>query len=121
MRVNTELTEKFDCSGRLRQGCVLSPNLFLTIISEVAPRVVKLGKHGMRLLPGLREFFIPLFADDFALLSSTPQGQQTRLNCKHKLCEHLDLEVNIDQNKLMVFRNGRYPENGKSVVNSSKS
>ena len=97
----------FECPHGLRQGCVLSPTLFSIIINELAAEVSENGKHGVQLLPGLIELFILLFADDLALLSCSPTGVQTQLDCLQRVCLDLGLTVNTDKSKVMVFRKGR--------------
>jgi hypothetical protein len=52
------------------------------------------------------ELFILLFADDIALLSDTPGGLQIQLNTLRYCCEKLQLIVNKNKSKVMVFRNG---------------
>ena len=58
------------------------------------------------MLPGLMEIFILLFADDIALISSTPIGLQNQLNVLQTCCDEMKLTVNIDKTKIMVFRGG---------------
>ena len=108
VRANGELSEFFECPQGLRQGCVLSPTLFSVIINEIACCVSEEGKHGVQLLPGLIELFILLFADDLALISCTPHGLQTQLDCMFQSCTQLGLSVNTDKTKIMVFRKGGF-------------
>lgn len=108
VRVNGEFTDMFDCPQGLRQGCVLSPTLFSIIINEFATSVANEGKHGIQLLPGLIELFILLFADDLALMSCSPHGLQVQLDCVHRLCMELGLNINTDKSKIMVFRKGGF-------------
>ena len=62
----------------------------------------------MQLLSGLVELFILLFADDVALLATTPYGLQNQLNTLKACCDKLHMEVNRDKTKVMVFRKGGY-------------
>ena len=108
VRVNHEITEEFVCERGLRQGCILSPTLFSLFINDVAKTVNENGKHGIQLLPGLLEAFILLFADDLALMSSTPHGLQNQLDSLAEACKCLGLEVNTTKTKVMVFRKGGF-------------
>lgn len=108
VRVNGELTEAFECPQGLRQGCMFSPTAFTVIINELANRVAEQGKHGVQFVPGLVELFILLFADDLALLSSTPTGLQTQLDIVQQMCIELGLTINTDKSKVMVFRHGGF-------------
>jgi len=57
-------------------------------------------------VPGVMELFILLFADDVALLSTTPTGLQNLLDCLKTCCQEMKMEVNKDKTKIMVFRKG---------------
>ena len=108
VRTGNGLTEFFDCPAGLRQGCVLSPELFSLFINEIALSVDKGGKHGIQFLPGLVELFILLFADDIALLSATALGLQNQINIMSEACKRLFLNINIDKTKIMIFRKGGF-------------
>jgi hypothetical protein len=108
VRVNGELSEAFECPQGLRQGCMFSPTAFSVVINELASRVAACGKHGVQFVPGLVELFILLFADDLALLSSTPAGLQTQLDLVQQMCTELGLTINTDKSKVMVFRHGGF-------------
>ena len=64
VRSGTEVSDFFECPTGVKQGCLLSPLIFLLLITEVADVVSANGKHGFQFLPGLREIFLLLFADD---------------------------------------------------------
>ena len=46
------------------------------------------------------------FADDVALLATTPCGLQNQLDSLKVCCDRLKMEVNKDKTKVMVFRKG---------------
>jgi hypothetical protein len=106
IRVNGLYSEFFECPTGVRQGCVLSPALFSIFINQLASHMSENGRHGIQILPGLIELFILLFADDVALLASTPIGLQNQLRVLENCCEQMQLEVNIEKTKIMVFRKG---------------
>ena len=108
VRSKNNVSEMFDCPTGVRQGCVLSPTLFSLFINQVANQVEQEGKHGVKFLPGIMELFILLFADDVALLSTTPVGLQNQLNVLQSCCSRMKLCVNIDKTKVMVFRKGGF-------------
>ena len=108
IRVNGQLSEFFECPVGVRQGCVLSPTLFSMFINQLADHMNERGRHGVQLLPDIMEIFILLFADDVALLSTTPAGLQNQLNILQTCCENMQLNVNIDKTKVMVFRKGGF-------------
>ena len=108
VRANNNVSEFFDCPVGVRQGCVMSPTLFSLFINQLANHINESGVHGIQILPNLLELFILLFADDVALISTTPRGLQAQLNILKECCDNLKLIVNRDKTKVMVFRKGGY-------------
>ena len=49
-----------------------------------------------------------MFADNIALLSSTPVGLQNQLNVLYEVANKLGLLVNLEKTKIVVFINGGY-------------
>ena len=60
------------------------------------------------MLPGLIELYILLFADDLTLMSYTAIGLTNHLKCLNVCCSKLQLSVNVDKTKVMVFRKGGF-------------
>jgi hypothetical protein len=98
----------FDTPVGVRQGCVLSPSLFLVFINQLASHMKDKGKHGVQLFPDIMELLMLLFADDVVLLSTTPGGLQNQLNVLKTCCDNMSLTINIDKTKVMVFRKGGF-------------
>ena len=76
---NHEYSDLFDCPVGVRQGCALSPTIFSLFINQLANYITETGRHGIQLLSGLVELFTLLFADDVALLATTPYSLQNHL------------------------------------------
>ena len=108
VRSKNDLSEMFECPTGVRQGCVLSPTMFSLFINQLSNHIEQTGRHGVQLLPGLMELFILLFADDVALLSTTPNGLQNQLNVLQSCCNRMKLCVNTEKTKIMVFRKGGF-------------
>jgi hypothetical protein len=106
VRWGSEISSFFDCPSGLKQGCLLSPLSFSLLISEVADRVKANGKHRIQFLPGLKEIYLLLFADDICLVSTTPAGLQNQINNLERASDKLGLTVNLNKTKAMVFRKG---------------
>ena len=87
------------------QGDVLSPLLFLLFINDL-PDVISNTKHAH--LTTLNNKDIPLlaFADDVALMSSSPGGLQKQLNALNVYCNEWRLTVNTEKTKVLVFKGG---------------
>ena len=106
VRCNPRNTDYFNCMQGLKQGCLVSPVLFSFLINELASETLLRGKHGIQLLPRGIDLFLLMFADNIALLSSTPVGLQNQLNVLYEVANGLGLLVNLEKTKIVVFRNG---------------
>ena len=113
VRWGSSISEFFDCSLGVKQGCLFSPLIFSLLISEVADFVRQNGRHGIQLLPGLEEIFLLLFADDVVLVSSTPVGLQNHISNPQKVSDSLGLAVNLDKTKVIIFRKGGHIASGE--------
>ena len=71
--VEGELTEWFHVNVGLRQGCMLSPILFILVIDDLARQIKRIGK-GIKL--GNLQINILLYADDIVLLADNPEDLQ---------------------------------------------
>ena len=121
VRWGDSLSEFFECSLGVKQGCLFSPLIFSLLISEVADFVRENGKPGIQLLPGFEQIFLLLFADDVVVVSSTPGGLQNQINNLEKASDSLGLSVNLDKTKVMIFRKGGHIAAGeKWFYNGSK-
>ena len=106
VRVNGAYSNSFKCPRGVKQGCLISPQLFSFFINELAIEVAQKGRHGIQLIAGATELFLLLFADDVILLSGTVNGLQNQLNCLKLEADRLALEVNLDKTNIIVFRMG---------------
>ena len=80
---NGKLTEVFEMKTGVRQGCLLSPMIFLMVVDCVMKETVKAGKTGIQWT--LTQCFEDLdFADGFCLISQKDQHIQ-KLTSLHKL------------------------------------
>jgi hypothetical protein len=106
VRINNDITEPFMCPRGLKQGENCSPILFALLINELADDIEKNGKHGITLSPYFIQILILLFADDVILLSNTVVGLQRQLNLLSNSVNTLNLTVNREKSKVIIFRNG---------------
>jgi len=99
-------SEYFDCTNGLKQGCKTSPVLFSLVVNEVAKEINRKCKHGVQLLPNMREITNLLFADDIVLLSDSVPGLQNQLNNLKMSAEKFGLIINNEKTNVIVFRRG---------------
>ena len=127
IRNNGEFSEYFECPIGLKQGCLLSPRLFLIFISEVSRAINLTCSSGIQFLSNFNIIHHLFWADDIILVSDTPQGLQDKLNVLEKQSKRLGITVNLDKTKIIVFRKGGflsrfekwyYGANPVEVVNS---
>ena len=101
VRVKDKLSEEFDASTGLRQGCVLSSLLFSLYINGVVTRLHE-GKCGVPcgsdMVLGL------LFADDTSLIASDREGLKRSLDVLIKWCEEWGVKINVGKSGIMHMR-----------------
>ena len=106
VRCDGMMSDFFECSGGLKQGCKLSPILFSMLMTSLTKEICHKGKHGVQLVSNGVEIFLLLFADDVALLSDTALGLQNQISSLEAAADRLGLKVNTQKTKVMTFRLG---------------
>ena len=106
VRSNGGLSDSFSCKTGLRQGCMLSPELFTLFINEFSELIENSGISGVQLFPEDVQVLILLFADDIALINDTIVGLQRQLHLLRDYCLESKLLVNVVKTKVVVFKNG---------------
>ena len=102
IRVNNNLTDWFETTIGVWEGCLLSPdlfNLFLeNILAEAFEDCKKLGINvdGYK-LKDLR------FADDIALIADSENDLQTLMVRVHDVSKKYGMEISIPKTKAMIF------------------
>ena len=99
IRVNSKLSEMVAIKRGVRQGCILSPDLF-SLFNEIIIRSldnlteVSIGGHNIN---NLR------YADDNILLAHTEEDLQALLNELDIRSRHFGMEINSKKTKVMIF------------------
>jgi hypothetical protein len=100
---NGKLTEPIQTNAGVRQGCILSPTLFLLVLDRVMKKVVEGGRRGIQW--GIHDRLEDLdYADDICLLSQSFQDMDTKLARLQKEAEIAGLKINIQKTKEMRIR-----------------
>ena len=100
VRWGDTISEWFNIKAGVRQGGVLSPDLYCIYVDELVEILSKtgIGCH-------LRNTFLSilLYADDMALLSPSLKGLQKLLSATENYCEQWDILLNAKKTKNMSF------------------
>lgn len=105
VRVDNKITDFFSSKVGVRQGDVLSPNLFKFFINDL-PKALEDNCDCLQ----LNNKCIPclLYADDLVLFSDNKKGLQTQLNILYQYCNDWCLEINTKKTQIIIFnKNGR--------------
>ena len=98
------LLEDFDISTGVRQGCMLSPLLFLVVLDWVTRTAYAGSGKGIQ-WTFLRRLEDLEFADDLVLLSHCLQDLQDKVNALSKAAQHVGLRISQDKTKLLRTNN----------------
>ena len=83
----------------VRQGCPMSPTLFLSYINELGTRLESSGlgyRLGNNRIPGL------LFADDIVLISESPSELQDLLDISTSYGNDFGLTFSLEKSKILI-------------------
>ena len=97
-------TKPFECKSGVRQGCLLSPELFILFINELERKLKFSEFRGIHVWEAT-EVLLLMYADDIVLVGETIQLQR-KINILEQFCRKYGMKVNLDKTKVMVFRNG---------------
>ena len=101
MRVDNDLTDWFQTLTGVRQGCILSPQLFNILLELVITTAIEDSNIGFRLngsiVNNLR------FADDIALMAEFETDLQTLVDLVHTTSKQFGLTINIGKTEVQVI------------------
>ena len=106
VKTNSGLTELFECLLGTRQGCMISPLLFILYIDELINMLAACGTPGIFVNDSVSSLHMIMYADDICAVNDTVGRVQSQLNVLEMFCQRYGLKVNMAKTKLMVFRNG---------------
>ena len=106
VRWNGAYSDWFRINAGVRQGGILSPDLYSIYVDDLISQLIALGK-GCYILG---RFAAALFyADDMALLSPSVKGLQILINLCSDYCLEWDIKLNAKKSKNLVFGKGLAP------------
>lgn len=94
------VTDDFETSRGLKQGCLLSPLLFLLFIYDICDYL------GDGVLVGDMVINALLYADDLVIMAENKVALQRMINNLKLYCERWNLTLNMLKSKIVVFRKG---------------
>nr|KAG5699547.1 hypothetical protein BaRGS_033743 [Batillaria attramentaria] len=95
-----KLTEPFTVQTGVRQGCILSPTIFLMVVDWVMRQATDGKRTGIQWTFSKQLEDLD-FADDIALLSHKQQDAQEKLNRVAEEAEKTGLKINISKTEVM--------------------
>ena len=99
-----KLTEPFDVQSGVRQGCILSPILFLLVVGDVLEAACcPLRGCGLRWkMPSINDNLLHLdYADDICLLAEKISHVSTMVNALNTNALKVGLKINIGKTKIL--------------------
>ena len=101
------LSEYFSCSKGTRQGCMLSPFLFIMYLNEFIDSLRdSYTNEGVHVSDMYNNLKLLLYADDIAMFNDTAGRLQHEINILQQYCQKWGMTVNLKKTKIIVFRNG---------------
>ena len=103
VRVAGEVSEEFEVKIGVRQGCILSPLLFITFMDSVAKACTKMKKMNVGMLK-LKPVNLSMlsFADDLALFGKSESDLQYNLNILNNELKKRGMKINANKTKTML-------------------
>ncbi|VDO74779.1 unnamed protein product [Schistosoma margrebowiei] len=98
-----QLTDAFQVSTGVKQGCLLSPFLFLLVVDWIMKTSTSEGKHGIQ-WTAQNQLDDLDFADDLALLSHTHEQMQTKTASVAAVSASVSLSIYKGKTKVLKFR-----------------
>jgi hypothetical protein len=101
---NGRLSEPFATNCGVRQGCILSPILFLIVIDDILSRAVDGKKRGIWWTP-FHQLEDLDYADDIVFMSQNVSHLQAKLDDLHAVSGEANMKINVSKTVSMSNNN----------------
>ena len=100
VRINNKITPTFKSFVGVKQGDVLSPNLFKLFLNDL-PEIFKNASGSVNV--NYNRVDCLMYADDIVIFSETQEGLQERMDLLHTYCSNWCLSVNLSKTNVVIF------------------
>ena len=117
---NGKLSKPVEINTGVRQGCILSPTLFLVVLDWVMHKAATNTGIPWKVFQQMEDLD---FADDICLLSNTSSKMQTKLNKIAEVSSKVGLKINTKKTKFITVNGNGNPEiqiNNQSIEKVDK-
>ena len=108
VKTNTGVTEPFNIITGVRQGCILSPFLFLMVVDFVMKKALSRPEYGVKWKEHGRLMDLD-FADDIALLAEDRNTLQNMTNDLDSGSTKVGLRISCEKTKTMTISGDGFP------------
>jgi hypothetical protein len=119
VKLQNQLGSPFPVNCGVRQGCPLSPLLFNIVLADLPHYLSSTYPFAHVPLDGLTTINSLLYADDVALLTSTPHQLQNLLTATQTFCASRGLTISPQKSCVVVFGKRTAVDNFQWTVNSA--
>jgi exonuclease III len=117
VKSDNKITQFFNFTKGVRQGCPLSPLLFNLYVNDIF-QLLDNSTCTPFLLNDNNQVNTLMYADDLVILGKSEDELQTKLNQLSEYCKKWKLEINVGKTKCMVFSRGGRLYNTNLKVNN---
>jgi hypothetical protein len=101
VKLDNKLTKPFSPGIGVRQGDVLSPNIFKIFLNDLSTLLEEDQANSVSL--SNKHIGALLYADDLVLISDNQNSLQVKLNLLNNYCRDWCLDININKTKIIIF------------------
>lgn len=114
VKVGNKLTESFTSHIGVRQGDVLSPNIFKIFLNDFS---IYLEENSVPVSLNRKNIYSLLYADDLVLIAERASDLQNKLCLLERYCKKWCLQVNTTKTKVIIFNKAGKIINEKFSIN----